>query len=344
MRSALVNEIGQRFPDETDNLHRFVMRITGDNEDGKKAIDDFIHPERRYPVIATTSKLLTTGVDAKTCRLIVLDQTIESMIEFKQIIGRGTRIHEDTRKLWFTIMDFKKATEKFADPDFDGEPLVIFEDNGTRTPPSTDEPSESEGDLPPDGPQESTPREKYIVGGLEVAVLAERVQYYGADGRLITESLTDYTRSAVQKNFDSLHDFLNRWSNAQKKQAIVDELTEQGVLFHELQKLVGEGYDPFDLICRVAYDRPALTRKERALQVRKRDVFTKYGEQAKAVLNALLDKYADEGIFPEDLAVLKNIPFTALGTPLEIIEQFGGKEAYMIAVRELERELYRDAG
>jgi type I restriction enzyme R subunit len=341
MRSALVNEIAQRYPDEQDNLHRFVMRITGDNEEGKKAIDDFIHPERRYPVIATTSKLLTTGVDAKTCRLIVLDQTIESMIEFKQIIGRGTRIHEDTRKLWFTIMDFRKATEKFADPDFDGDPIVVFEDPGGPGPPGPDGP---EGYFPPDPPPESTPREKYVVGGLEVAVLAERVQYYGPDGRLITESLTDYTRSAIQKNFDSLHDFLNRWTNAEKKQAVVEELSSQGVLFDELQKIVGDGYDPFDLICRVVYDRPALTRRERALQVRKRDVFTKYGEQSRIVLNALLDKYADEGVFPEDMAVLKNIPFTEIGTLKEIIDQFGGKDAYLAAVRELERELYRDAG
>lgn len=341
MRSALVNEIAQRYPDEQDNLHRFVMRITGDNKEGKDAIDDFIHPEKRYPVIATTSKLLTTGVDAKTCRLIVIDQNIESIIEFKQIIGRGTRIHEDAKKLWFTIMDFRKATEKFADPAFDGDPVVILDDPSGPRPPGPDGPG---GDpLDPEPPIESTPREKYIVGGLEVAILAERVQYYGPDGRLITESLTDYTRSAVQKTYDSMHDFLNRWSSAEKKQAIVEQLADQGVIFDELAKVVGNGYDPFDLICHVVYDRPALTRRERAQQVRKRNVFTKYGEQVKAVLNALLDKYADEGVFPEDLAVLKNIPFTAIGTPFEIIDQFGGKDAYLAAIRELEQELYRDA-
>ncbi|QYK49404.1 MAG: DEAD/DEAH box helicase family protein [Phycisphaeraceae bacterium] len=353
MRSALVNEIGERMPEERDNLHRFVMRITGDNDEGKRALDDFIHPEKRYPVIATTSKLLTTGVDAQTCRLIVIDQTIESMIEFKQIIGRGTRIHEDTNKLWFTIMDFKKATELFADPDFDGDPIVIIDENGERPPrgrgPGSDEgePGEDEDltDSELDGDDgEGEGRVKYIVSGVAVAVLAERVQYYGPDGRLITESITDYTRSAVNRNFESMHDFLNRWTSAEKKQAIVDELAEKGVLFHELQKLVGEGYDPFDLICRVVYDRPALTRKERAMQVRKRDVFTKYGEQARAVLNALLDKYADEGVFPEDIAVLRNIPFNEIGTPLEIIQQFGGKDGFLAAIKELERELYRDAG
>jgi type I restriction enzyme R subunit len=344
MRSALVSEVAEHYPDERDNLSRFVVRITGDNDEGKRALDHFIHPERRYPVIATTSKLLTTGVDAKTVKLIVLDQRIESMIEFKQIVGRGTRIHEDAGKLWFTIMDFKKATEHFADPDFDGEPVVVYEPQPDERPvPPDDDPG---ADLPnpfdpPDDP--GTPR-KYYVSGVEVAVVAERVQYYSDDGKLITESLTDYTRATVEQQYPSLHDFLNRWTSADKKQAIIDELAERGVFFDDLHEKVGADVDPFDLICHVAYDQPPLTRRERAENVRKRDVFTKYGDQARAVLIALLDKYADEGVLPGDLAVLRALPISDLGTPHEIIDLFGGKNGYLDAVRHLETELYSPAG
>ena len=357
MRSALVNEVARHYPDERENLQRFVVQITGDNDEGKRALDHFINPERRYPVIATTSKLLTTGVDAKTCKLIVLDQRIESMIEFKQIVGRGTRIHEDTGKLWFTIMDFKKATELFADPDFDGEPVVIYEPKPELQPEPT--PEDDDQDQPeapddprlsPDGPppldlpegEEEGPK-KYVVSGVKVSVLAERVMYYGHDGKLITESLTDYTRAAVKGRYESLHEFLNTWSGTEKKQAIIDELAEQGVFFDELQAHVKGECDPFDLICHVVFDQPPLTRRERANNVRKRDVFTKYGEQARAVLAALLDKYADEGVFPEDLAVLRTVPFDRFGTPLEILGLFGNREDYISAVRELETELYKPA-
>lgn len=342
MRSALVNEVARRYPDEKENLDRFVMRITGDNPEGKRALDDFIHPERRYPVIATTSKLLTTGVDAKTCKLIVIDQSIQSMIEFKQIIGRGTRILEEAGKLWFTIMDFRKATEKFADPDFDGPPIIVYDPDEPDGGGGTSEPDDP-GPDPAPNPDEDNGRVKYTVSGLQVTVLAERVQYYGPDGHLITESIEDYTRSTINRRFGSMHDFLNNWSQADKKNAIVEELSEQGVFFNELEKIVGREYDPFDLICHVVYDQPPLTRKERADGVRKRDVFTKYGEEARLVLDALLTKYAKEGVFPDDISALRNIPFTELGTPVEIVKQFGGREQYDAMIKELEAALYSNA-
>lgn len=349
MRSALVNEIARRMPDEKPNLSRFVVRITGDNNEGKRFLDDFIHPEKRYPVIATTSKLLTTGVDAKTCRLIVIDQRVESMIEFKQMVGRGTRIHVDTGKLWFTIMDFKKATEKFADPEFDGDPLVLLEPkDGEVTPPEQEpETGEMPGELPAGElpqPPGGGGREKYVVSGVKVKVIAERVQYYGKDGRLITESLHDYTRSTVQQRYASLDAFLCRWKCADRKQAVIDELAEQGVMFEELREHVGKDLDAFDLVCHVAFDRPPLTRRERAEKVKKRDVFTKYGDRARAVLDALLDKYADEGVFPDDANVLRVRPIADLGTPVELVKAFGGREGYQSAVKALEAELYKDAG
>lgn len=343
MRSALVNEVGARIPGEADNGARFVVRITGDNDEGKGQLDNFIHPEKRYPVIATTSKLLTTGVDVRTCKLIVLDQRIESMIEFKQIVGRGTRIHEEAGKLWFTILDFKKATELFADPDFDGPPLVVYEPGTGQPPipPDTKDDEDSEERHIIEDPPFPEGTVKYVVSGVTVSVVAERVQYYGKDGKLITESLTDFTRAAVQGRFASLKDFLRRWSEADRKGAVVEELREQGVLIEELREQVGKDLDAFDLICHVVYDRPPLTRRERAEAVRKRDVFTKYAPQARAVLFALLDKYADEGLAPvEDLGVLRVQPFSSLGTPVQLIGAFGDRDHYQAAVRELQAALY----
>jgi type I restriction enzyme R subunit len=339
MRTALVNEVASKMPKEADNTSKFVVRITGDNEEGKRALDDFIHPEHRYPVIATTSKLLSTGVDAKTCKLIVLDQRIESMIEFKQIVGRGTRIHEDAGKLWFTIMDFKRATEKFADPDFDGEPVIIFAPDGGGSPVPPDEPGPDGGGDEPGDPTE--PTKKYVVSGVTVSVVAERVQFYGKDGKLITESLKAYTRDTIKEQYATLNDFLQRWSSADRKAAVIDELREQGLLLEELHEQVGRDHDAFDLICHVVYGQPPKTRRERAENVRKRDVFTKYGEQARRVLDALLDKYADEGLpSVEDLGVLRVRPLSELGTAYELVESFGGKDAYIEAVRALESELY----
>lgn len=352
MRQYLVNEN----PDLAAKNRKYVMRITGDNDEGKRELDNFIDPESLYPVIATTSKLMTTGIDAQTCKLIVLDQNIQSISLFKQIIGRGTRIHEDYGKLYFTIMDFRKATELFADPDFDGDPVQIYEpgpddtpvppDDGPPTGPGPDpEPPGSGGDGPgpdpgPPGPQ----RVKYYVGDVEVSVVSERVQYYGKDGKLITESLKDYTSKAVKEEFASLEDFLNRWTKAEQKKAVIDELREQGVLFEALSDKVGKNLDPFDMICHVVFGQPPLTRRERAENVKKRNYFTKYGEQARNVLNALLDKYADTGIENiESMNILKVQPINKFGAPLEIIGFFGGKDKYLQAIKELEEQLYTAA-
>ena len=351
MRQALVN----LNPDRIKENRKYVMRITGDEQEGKAELDNFIDPESRYPVIATTSKLMTTGIDAQTCKLVVLDQRIQSMTEFKQIIGRGTRINEDYGKFWFTIMDFKKATELFADPAFDGDPVQIYVPGPGDPPVPPDEPEdggvpgEGEGrpeppELPPAVPGER--RIKYVLGGeVTVYVVAERVQYYGPDGKLITESLKDYTRKAVRKEYASLDDFLRRWSNAEKKKALLEELEAQGVLLEALAEEVGkkEGkeFDPFDLICHVAFDRPPLSRKERAEQVKKQDIFAKYGDQARAVLDALLDKYADSGIETiEDIKILTLDPFSQLGTAPELIKSFGGKPQYLEAIKTLEEALY----
>lgn len=363
MRQALVNENADLVAENP----RYVVRITGDNEEGKAELDHFIDPESRYPVIATTSRLLTTGVDAQTCKVIVLDRRIESMTEFKQIIGRGTRVNEEYGKYYFTILDFKKATELFADPQFDGDPVkiyvrrqdepVVFEDEergeqvlvdgagedwddnaGDVVPGSEEGPDLGEGDGP--GPR----RVKYVVDNVPVFVVAERVQYYGPDGKLITESLRDYTRRRVTARYATLDDFLQRWTAAERKEAILRELEEQGVLLDALAEEVGRDYDPFDLVCHVAFDRPPLTRRERAERVRKRDYFARYGEKARAVLDALLDKYADEGIETiESVEVLRVRPLSDLGTPVELIRSFGSKEEYLEAVRELERALYAAA-
>lgn len=351
MRHCLVNLNPVRVTED----RRYVMRITGDEKEGKAELDNFINPEQRYPVIATTSKLMSTGVDAQTCKLIVLDQRIQSMTEFKQIIGRGTRINEDYGKYWFTIMDFKRATELFADPAFDGDPVQIFEPQGDEPPVPPDEEEEADqqdgsqnaideqGGLPIR--EDGEGRRKYVVHDVTVAVVDERVQYYGPDGRLITESIRDYTRNCVLRQFSSLDDFLRKWSSAEQKKAIIEELAEQGVLWEpisqDVERRLGKPMDPFDLICHVAYGQPPLSRKERADNVRKRDYFTKYGEQARRVLEVLLDKYADTGVENiEDIKVLQLEPFSKMGTAPELVNAFGGKAAYLKAIRELETELY----
>ncbi|WP_322549667.1 EcoAI/FtnUII family type I restriction enzme subunit R [Flavobacterium psychraquaticum] len=346
MRQALVNENS----DIAATNNKYIVRITGDNEEGKMELDNFIFPESKFPVIATTSKLMTTGVDAQTCKLIVLDQRIQSMTEFKQIIGRGTRINEDYNKFFFTIMDFKKATELFADPDFDGEPVVIYEPKpgGSPVPPddidggTTNFPPDNGVDGEPDGNGGDTPTiKKFHVANVPVSVIAERVQYFDAKGKLITESLKDYTKKALEKEFTSLDDFLTKWSDADKKKIIIDELANEGVFFEALAEEIGKDLDPFDIICHVAWDKPPLSRKERAEQVKKRNYFTKHGEQAQKVINALLDKYADEGVEPiEETKILTIQPFTDYGTPIEIIKIFGGKAQYEEAVKELEQAIY----
>ena len=353
MRQALVNANADLVGEDK----RYVIRITGDSIEGKNELYNFTDPESRQPVIATTSKLLSTGVDTQTVKLIVLDQSIQSMTEFKQIIGRGTRILEDCGKFYFTIMDFKKATELFADPAFDGEPVQIYTpgEDDPITPPDLEdeippgEDTEADGmepgfDEPPDvsiQTEDGTPPRKYYVDDVPVWVVSERVQYYGKNGKLVTESLRDYTRKTVRQAFGSLDDFLKRWNAADRKKAVIEELEEQGVLFEPLAEEVGKDFGPFDLICHVAFGQPPLTRRERAENVRKRNYFAKYGEKARLVIDALLDKFADEGIDQiEEMNVLTLQPIASHGRPLEIVKSFGGRDKYLAALHELESRLY----
>ncbi len=334
---------------------KYVVQITGDNTEGKLELDNFIDPEKTYPVIATTSKLMSTGVDAQTCKLIVLDQTIKSMTLFKQIIGRGTRLREDLGKTWFTILDFKRATELFADKEFDGEPVQVYEPQPgdpvqpPEPPAAPLHPADDPSALAPTdplgplvtGPGGDEPK-KYIVGGqVTVAVARERVQYLNAQGKLVTESLRDYTRINLLKKYDSLDRFLQTWQQADRKAALLQELEGQGVLLDALADEVGKDLDPFDLLLHVAYDQPPLTRRERAQRVKKRNAFTQYGPVARNVLDALLDKYADEGIATiESNEVFKLQPFTDLGSPVELVRSFGGRPQYLSALQALEQALY----
>lgn len=351
MRTELANANSDLFLQN----NKYVMQITGDNEEGKRELDSFISPSERYPVIATTSKLMTTGVDAQTCKLIVLDSNIGSMTEFKQIIGRGTRINEDYGKTYFTIMDFRNVTSLFADPDFDGDPVMIKQVNEdddlsgaedeTNEEVITDilDGEEIEFDEEIDGGGEIVegPKGKIRVNGVPVEIVNERIQYLGADGKIITESLKDYTKNNVTKQYQTLEKFLNSWNNAEKKEAIIQELEEQGVPFEALKEEIGKDFDPFDLICHIAFEAKPLTRKERANNVKKRNYFTKYGEKAQSILNSLLDKYSEDGIRTiGSTEVLKLAPLNKLGTPVELIDAFGGKPRYLQALKELETELY----
>jgi len=360
MRSALARENA----DLVAENHKYVMQITGDNDEGKRELDNFTDPEQPYPVIATTSELMTTGIDAITCKVIVLDANINSMTKFKQIIGRGTRIDEDYGKLYFTILDFRNATDLFADPDFDGEPIKIkiVTDDVNWVDIFPDE--ILDGDVFPDGdpdiieepipppirtPEETpypprVPRSKIYVNGVDVSILVSRELYFDQHGKPITTSLKDHTREIIKGSFASLDEFLNKWNSTDQKAVIIEELKQQGVLVEALYDAVNRDVDLFDLICHVAYDQPPMTRKERANNVKKRNYFTKYGEQTRSVLENLLDKYADEGITNiESLEVLKVKPFTDYGSPMEIISTFGSKKAYLNAVHELEQELYKTA-
>lgn len=344
--------------------YKYVMQITGDNDEGKRELDNFINPEERYPVIAVTSKLMTTGVDAQTCKVIVLDSNIQSMTEFKQIIGRGTRINEEFGKLYFTILDFRSVTDLFADKDFDGDPVRIKEagenddisniegeeENDDKE--LTDDTGEKiEFEKPkvryPMGNAHSVvnePRKKVYVNGVDVTVLNSREMYFDQHGKPITISLKDHTKEIITEHFATLQSFLNKWNETDRKEAIIKELEEQGVLVEALQNAVNKELDLFDLVCHVAYDQPPLTRKERANNVKKRNYFTKYGVEARKVLEALLDKYADEGITTiESTQVLAIDPLTDFGTPVEIIGLFGGADKYKQAVQELENELYQTA-
>lgn len=358
MRQALINENKDLYKEN----NRYIMRITGDNQEGKEQLGNFIDEDSDYPVIAVTSRLMTTGVDAKMCRLIVLDNNFSDehgMTEFKQIIGRGTRLLEEKGKTYFTIMDFRNASRLFADKDFDGTPDVVIDipDGGEMVDPPVnpvDSLSEMENDEPiqdvqnipgtsllvtqPDG---DMPK-KYYVSDVEVTVISERVQYIDKDGKLITESLIDYTRKNILSQYARLDDFLSRWTKAQRKQAIIDELKEEGVLLDAVREETGKtDIDDFDLICHLAYDKAPLTRLERANSVRKREYLYRYAELAQKVLGTLLDKYADEGIKDiEDTKVLQLKEFAEYGSPMKIAKAFGGKEGYQQAVRELENEIF----
>ncbi|MEX0988174.1 MAG: DEAD/DEAH box helicase family protein [Bacteroidales bacterium] len=353
MRQALMNLNADLVAKDS----RYVMRITGDEQAGKMELDNFMDEEEPYPVIATTSKLLTTGVDIPTCKFIVLDANIGSMTEFKQIIGRGTRISEDYGKMYFTIMDFRNVTRHFADPDFDGEPVQAAtfgpDDN-----PAEDIIKEDEelGDMVHEegdpwenmddtgGEIEDGEVKRFYVDNVEVKLLNQRIQYYDDDGKLVTESLKDYSRKKINEKYGSLDDFLRKWKDSEKKQAIVEELEESGVVFEELKKVVDKDLDPFDLICHVAFEQPALTRQERANNVKKRNYFGKYSGTAKEVLEGLLEKYEDEGLENlEDVNILRLDPFNNMGTPMEIIQEFGGKDEYLKAIHEIEDELYKSA-
>ncbi|TNC79434.1 MAG: DEAD/DEAH box helicase [Oleiphilus sp.] len=375
MRQCLVN----LNPEQVKKNEKYVMRITGDDEVGKGQLDNFINPKKAYPVIATTSELMTTGVDAKTCKLVVLDQNIQSMTKFKQIIGRGTRIDDRYNKLWFTILDFKKATELFADEAFDGPPEKVMVstseeiidldntafDEELESSVDYDSPETGghqveteQGEYTIDGPGFETPYGndgdwgndqdddrfiKYHVSGVSVRKMAERVQYYDSDGKLVTESFKDYTRNTVRKQYESLDEFVKTWKSAERKQAVIDELAEAGVIWQALEEDVSKDMGPFDLICHVVYDQPPLTRRERADNVKKRNYFSKYNEAAQQVLNSLLDKYADVGVTEiESKDVLKVAPFNKMGRPLEIVKKaFGSKVEYKKALVELEEQLYQ---
>ncbi|EDU3805415.1 DEAD/DEAH box helicase [Salmonella enterica subsp. enterica serovar Hartford] len=367
MRRALIN----LNPEMVKRNDKYVMKITGDDEEGKGQLQNFSDKKKEWPVIVTTSELMTTGVNVKTCKLIVLDQTIRSMTKFKQIIGRGTRIEQDYGKLWFTILDFKKATELFADERFDGIPEKVMEAtpddisdpdsgfnetleeetpdvfadediNGADEDPATYTTSTMGGSGPLPEEEDNRVR-KFHINGVTVGVVSQRVQYYDADGRLVTESFKDYTRKTVLKECASLDDFVRKWQDADRKAAVIKELELQGILWDVLAEEVGKDLDPFDMLCHVVYGQPPLTRKERADNVRKRNYFTKYSDAAQTVLSNLLDKYADAGVEEiENIQVLKLKPFDQMGTLQEIItDGFGDKGTYMQAVSDLESEIYQ---
>lgn len=358
MRSALANLNADLVADN----YKYVMQITGDNEEGKRELDNFINPEERYPVVATTSELMTTGVDAQTCKVIVLDAVINSPTKFKQIIGRGTRINEEFGKLFFTIIDFRNATDQFADANFDGDPVRIkpmteddsledvIEEEMEIIEPVIDQETGDELFLEPNVPEtapffEETQRQrgKIYVNGVDVSILISRELHFDQQGRPITISLKDHTKDVINKQFASLDNFINTWTATERKEAIIEELAEQGIMINALYEAVNQEVDLFDLICHLAYDQPPLTRRERANNVKKRNYFAKYGEQTRNVLEALLDKYADEGIENmESMEVLQVRPISDFGSAVEIVNGiFGSRNNYLQAVKELENELYK---
>lgn len=343
MRMALTNANADMCKKNPD----YVVRITGSDEYGKSKLDYFISVAEKYPVIATTSKLLSTGVDCKMTKLIVLDQQIGSMTEFKQIIGRGTRLREKEGKTYFTVMDFRNVTRLFADPEWDG-PIEIDPNYPPKEkeptpylPPKEDEPT---GVKEPD----PAPQLKPIVAkdGCQVTIINKVVSVYDTDGKLLrTESVTDYTKKSIIDIYATIDTFTSKWQETKKKSDIAEMLKESGIDLAALKHTENmDDVDDFDFICHIAYGKKTLTRHERAEQVKKRDIFSKYGEQARGVLEALLDKYIKEGISElESLTVLENDPFRKLGSKSNIVKFFGGKQGYLDAVKELEQHIYNIA-
>ena len=347
MRQALVNENSDMVAENP----MYVSRITGDNPDARKLLDRFIDPSSVYPTVVTTSKLLTTGVDVQTCQLIAIDSVINSVSEFKQIIGRGTRIYQDQNKYYFTILDFRKSTRLFADPDFDGTPIVIKEETEEG---EVEEIFESEESESPFGeydeelvqvypPVDSSSPPKFRLREVAVAYLSEQVQYIGPNGKLITESLRDFTKRNILNEYATLQDFLDKWQADERKEAIIAELQTQGIWLEVLQAESDlKDLDPFDIVCHLAYGQPPLTRKERAKRVRQKDIFSRYSGEARAVLDALVDKYMNDGVMDlDDTRILLNKPFVEIGTPARILGLFGGREAYVLITQELEDLIYK---
>ena len=343
MRVALTNANADMCKQHPD----YVVRITGSDEYGKGKLDYFISVSEKYPVIATTSKLLSTGVDCKMTKLIVLDQQIGSMTEFKQIIGRGTRLREKEGKTYFTVMDFRNVTRLFADPDWDG-PIEIDPNYPPKQ--TGPKPYVLPEDDEPNGVSEPKPgpRPKPIVAkdGCQVMVINKVVSVYDTNGKLLrTESITDYTKKSIIDTYATIDTFTSKWQETKKKSDIAEMLKDSGIdlaaLKHDQDM---DDVDDFDFICHIAYGKKTLTRHERAEQVKKRDVFSKYGEQARLVLEALLDKYTRDGVSElESLTVLENDPFRKLGSKSNIVKFFGGKQGYLDAVKELEQHIYNIA-
>jgi type I restriction enzyme R subunit len=360
MRIALTNLSAEKVHENS----RYIMKITGDDEIGKAELDNFIDPESRYPVIATTSKLMSTGVDAQTCKVIVLDSNIESMTEFKQIIGRGTRVREDYGKTYFTILDFRNVTKLFADPDFDGDPVKVYEPKDTEefnnvideienedpvVYPVPDENSAGDFVNDNDGTEVYIPQPKdsdirkiiHTISGRQVEIVGERVQIIDNNGRLITESLTDYTKRNILDEYATLDKFLQTWSGAKQKFYIMEELENKGIPLYELQQQFDDEMDLFDLVLHIAYDKKPIKRADRAEAVRRSTFFNKYQGKTREVLEALLDKYESTNLKTlEDPLLLKVQPIDQYGTPLEIAGLFGGPDQYERAVSELENKLY----
>ena len=317
----------------------YVVRITGSDEFGKSKLKQFISVSEPYPVIATTSELLSTGADCKMTKLIVLDKTISSMTMFKQIIGRGTRIREREGKLSFTVMDFRNVTRLFSDPDWDG-PIEI-DPNYPNRPKSGDDPDAPDLPINPINP----PNEKPIIdsNGCKVKIINKTVSVYDSNGKLLRqEDIIDYTRTNIKGEYASLSDFINKWKKSDKKEEIEKSFAEVGIDLKALKKDQGmSDVDDFDFICYVVYGKKPLTRAERANNVKKRDFFSKYSGDARAVLEILLDKYMNQGIQEvEDIKVLSLTDFANYGKPSKIVKLFGGKSEYEQALKELENSIY----